>query len=158
MSGKSSQQKCVLMLIADGFSETEAVVILSALRKAGIYAKSAGLTSGLISGAHGILIMPDFTLTDLERSMDLTSINMVVLPVGEQNLSSLEVDPRVHRILRQVIAQAGNVVTNSRGAQLVITAIGQSEAMLQHVQQQMIVRYEPEQSVEAFAQDLVRRV
>lgn len=61
MSVKSSQQKCVLMLIADGFSETEAVVILSALRKAGIYAKSAGLTSGLISGAHGIPIMPDFS-------------------------------------------------------------------------------------------------
>lgn len=159
MSGKSSQQKCVLVLIADGFSETEAVVILSALRKAGIYAKSAGLTSGLISGAHGILIMPDFTLADLERSMESKSISMVVLPVGERNLSSLEADPRVHRILRQVIAQKGNVVTNSQGMQLVNTAIGHSEDM-RHIEnrEQIIVHHSLETSIEVFAQDLVRQM
>ena len=158
MNVKSPQQKCVLMLIADGFSETEAIVILSTLRKAGIYAKSAGLTSGLIGGAHGILVMPDFTLADLERSMDPTSIIMVVLPVGERNLSSLETDPRVYRLLRQVIAQDGLIVTNARGVGVLRTVIGENEGEAYKGNERIVLRYSLEQPIEQFAQELVRRV
>lgn len=158
MSGKSSQQKCVLMLIADGFSETEAVVILSALRKAGIYAKSAGLTSGLISGAHGILIMPDFTLADLERSMDPTSISMIVLPVGERNLSSLEADPRVYRLLRQVITQDGLIVTNACGKDVLKALVGENGNETYQRNEHIVLRHILDQPIEQFAQELVRRL
>ena len=157
MSMKSSQQKCVLMLIADGFSETEAVVILSALRKAGIYAKCAGLTSGLISGAHGIPIMPDFTLADLERSMDPTSISMVVLPVGERNLSSLETDPRVYRLLRQIMMQDGLIVTNARGGGVLKNAVGNNGSKSYQENEHIMLRYSLEQPIEQFAQELVRK-
>lgn len=156
MSIKNSQQKCVLMLIADGFSETEAVVILSTLRKAGIYAKSAGLTSGLISGAHGILMMPDFTLADLERSMDPTSISMIVLPVGERNLSSLETDPRVYRLLRQIMMQNGIIVTNARGGGVLKNAVGDSGNKSYQENEHVRVRHSLEQPIEQFAQELVR--
>jgi len=158
MSGKSPQQKCVLMLIADGFSETEAIVILSTLRKAGIYAKSAGLTSGLISGAHGILIMPDFTLADLERSIDSSSISMVVLPVGERNLSSLEVDPRVYRLLHQVIMQDGLIVTNARGVGVLRNVLGKEGGEADKGNEQIVIRYSLEQPIEQFAQELVHRL
>lgn len=158
MSLKSSQQKCVLVLLADGFSETETVVILSTLRKAGIYAKSAGLTSGLISGAHGILIMPDFTLADLERSIDPTSLVMIVLPVGERNSSILEADPRVYRLLQQVITQKGLVVTNTRGVNILRTLLGESDTEARGSHEQIIIRASLEQPIEEFARELVRRL
>jgi putative intracellular protease/amidase len=158
MSAKSSPQKCVLMLIADGFSETEAVVILSTLRKAGIYAKSAGLTSGLISGAHGISIMPDFTLADLERSMDPASISMVVLPVGERNLSNLEADPRVYRLLRQVMMQDGFIVTNAYGGSMLKNVARGNESIAYQENERVVLRHSFEQPIEQFAQELVRKL
>jgi putative intracellular protease/amidase len=158
MNAKSSQQKCVLLLIAEGFSEIEAVVILSTLRKAGICAKSAGLTSGLISGAHGISIMPDFTLADFEQSVDLTSISMIVLPVGERNLSSLETDPRVYRLLQQIMSQDGLIVTNARGGGLLKNVGGGNGNVAYQGNEQIILRYSLEQPIEQFAQELVRRL
>ena len=158
MSVKSSQQKCVLMLIADGFSETEAVVILSTLRKAGIYAKSAGLTSGLISGAHGIPIMPDLTLADLERSIDSTAISMIVLPLGERNLSSLEADPRVYRLLHQVMTQGGFIVTNPRGGGVLKAVVGKNGDEPYQGNEHIVMRHFLDQPIEQFAQELVRRL
>ena len=82
MSARNTRQRCALVIIADGFEETEAVVILSSLRQAGLCVKSVGLTSGLISGAHGILLMPDLTLTDLGDLSAVTYVNAVILPEG----------------------------------------------------------------------------
>lgn len=158
MGMKSSQQKCVLMLIADGFSETEAVVILSALRKAGIYAKSAGLTSGLINGAHGIPIMPDLTLADLERSIDPTSISMIVLPLGERNLSNLETDPRVYRLLHQVMKQGGFIVTNTRGEGVLKTVAKENKSETYQGNEHILMRHFLDQPIEQFAQELVQRL
>ncbi|MBN2006337.1 MAG: DJ-1/PfpI family protein, partial [Anaerolineae bacterium] len=143
---------------ADGFDEVEAIVILSVLRRAGVYAKSVGLTSGLINGSHGILMMPDFALTELDRLVDINSIELIVLPGGERNLAKLEPDPRIHRLLRQVVAQRGFVATNTQGVQILKTALGLINIEEHGKNDHIILRYPLEQPVDQFAQSLMRRL
>ena len=146
-------------MIADGFAETEAIGMLCALRKAGLCAKYVGLTNGLINGVHGISIMPDFALADLERALDIESLNLVILPGGERHLASLEVDPRVHRLLWQVVVQQGIIVTDASGIQWVTQAIRHNQDIPDHaVNALLIVRHPFEQPIEVFAQDVMRRL
>jgi hypothetical protein len=157
---KDTNQKCVLVVIADGFEETDAIVILSLLRQAGICVKSVGLTSGLIGSAHGVWIMPDLTLADLDRLTNATPISLVILPEGRHSLARLEADPRVHRLLRHVVAQRGQIVTSAEGLRVPRAAalwdnkpgeVGDSQRM-------PVLLREPGQSPEALALDLIRRL
>lgn len=157
MNAKPPASRCVIMVIADGFDEAEAIVILSTLRQAGVCAKSVGLTSGLIKGAHGIPVRPDFTLADLEQALDPASIAMVILSAGERYLSSIKTDPRVHRLLRQVVAHQGYAVANALGAGVLKAAID-PQGNTEGEGSRLILRYPMEMSLEVFAQDLVRRL
>lgn len=150
--------RCALVIIADGFNELETIAILSALREAGVYTKSVGLTSGLIHGAHGIWVMPDCTLTDLYETIDVNKVCLVVLPGGEQTLMQLEPDPRVHRVLRQVITHRGIIATSVRGSRVLRTALGQDIDTREMMNHQIILRNVLEQSADGFARDLVHRL
>lgn len=154
MVTKSLNQRCALVMIADGFNEIEAVVILSKLRQAGLCAKSVGLTSGMISGAHGILIMPDFTVTDLYQRLDIGLINLVVLPGEEYSLSKLEPDPRVHRLLRQVFDQGGFIATCGKGLDMLKAILAPHE--LGDEETRVLVWSSLGEPIEVFAGNLVR--
>lgn len=160
MSSNNNNQKCVLVVIADGFEEADAIVILSLLRQAGIYVKSVGLTSGLIGSARGVWIMPDLTLADLDRLTNAESISVIILPEGRQSLARLEVDPRVHRLLRQVVAQRGHIVTSADGLRVPRAAAlwGDEPGETGDSQRMPVLLREPGQSPEALALDLIRRL
>jgi putative intracellular protease/amidase len=160
MSLRDNNQKCVLVVIADGFEETDAIVILSLLRQAGICVKSVGLISGLIGSAHGVWIMPDLTLADLDRSIDGASIGIVILPEGRQSLARLEADPRVHRLLRRVVAQRGHIVTSAEGLRVPRAAAlwGEEPGMADDDQRMPVLLRERGQSPEVLALDLIRRL
>lgn len=153
-------QNCVLLVIADGFEEREAIVVLSLLRQAGLCVKSIGLTSGPVSSAQGVELMPDLTFADLDRLPGTTAISAVILAEGKQSLIRLEDDPRVHRLLRQVVAQRGQIVTSLEGLRVPRAAAvwgNESEAADDDAGMPILVR-EPGQSSEALAQDLIRRL
>jgi hypothetical protein len=160
LSAKNASQRCVLVVIADGFEETDAIVMLSLLRQAGLCVKSVGLTRGLICSAHGVWLMPDLTLNDLDCMTNNTLISVVILPAGRQSLARLEADPRVHRLLRQVVAQRGKIVANYEGLRVLRTAAvwnnGPEEA--DNGQKMPVLLREPTQSLEVFAQDLIQRL
>ncbi len=158
MRTKNASKRCVVMIIADGFNEVEAVGILSALREAGIYAKSIGLTSGLITGIHGIPIMPDHTLVDLAYKLDVSSIHAVILPGEKRSFTKLEADPRIHRLLRQVVAQRGFIATNERGYQVLKHAFGQEEILRKSNDDRLLLRSLRDQTVSTFTQTIVRRL
>jgi hypothetical protein len=134
------------------------IVMLSLLRQAGLCVKSVGLTSGLIGSAHGIWLMPDLTLADLERLSNTTFISVVILPAGRQSLARLEADPRVHRLLRQVIAQRGQIVTSHEGLRVLrAAAVWASEAgEADDGQKVPVLLRKPKQPLEVFAQDLIQ--
>jgi hypothetical protein len=152
-------QTCVLVIVADGFEETQTVMTLSLLRQAGLCVKSVGLTSGLIGGAHGVRLMPDLTFTELDRLT--TSIRLVFLPSGRQSLTRLEADPRVHRLLRRVVAQQGQIVTGpeglrvSRAAALWVSASGED---VDDDQRTPVLLRDPNQPPEVFTRELIQRL
>jgi hypothetical protein len=117
LSTKTIIQRCILTIIAQGFDEADTISLISILRQAGLCIKSVGMTSGLVSGAYGVCLMPDLTLSDLDSLAKTMAVGAVVLPENKQCLSRLEADPRLHNFLRQVWAQGGQIVAGVEGMQ-----------------------------------------
>jgi len=90
----------VLVPLASGFEEIEAVTIIDILRRAGINVVVAGLEEGPIRGSHHIVIDPDCTL-DAALGADY---DMVVLPGGMPGADNLEKDQRVIGLLKAAAA------------------------------------------------------
>lgn len=153
---KDTTQRCAFVVIADGFEEVETVVALSLLRQAGLCAKSVGLTSGLVGGAHGVWLMPDLTLADLDDPV--TPVNAVILPEGKRCLTRLEADPRVHRLLRRAVAQRGHIATGSEGLRVSRAAAVWGNKPGTGEESMPLLLRQPKQSLEAFVWDLIRRL
>ena len=68
-------KKKALVILAEGFEETEAVVPIDALRRAGVEVTVAGLDAASVAGAHGITIQADIVLGNIKELPDA-----VILP------------------------------------------------------------------------------
>ena len=91
----------VLVPLAPGCEELEAVTIIDLLRRAGVEVVAAGLDDGLVRCSRGTVLMPDTTLDDvLDQSFD-----MIVLPGGLPGADHLNDDPRIQRLLRDMAEQ-----------------------------------------------------
>jgi len=91
----------VLVPLATGFEDLEAVTITDLLRRAQIDVVTAGLSSGPIRGARGTTVVPDLSLEQaLEREFD-----MVVLPGGQPGATNLEQDSRIAKLLHKMVNQ-----------------------------------------------------
>ncbi len=76
----------VYMLLGTGFEETEAIAPLDLLHRAGIEAATVGINGKIIKGSHGIRVEADLELGE----MDLTSLDMIVLPGGLGGVASIQ--------------------------------------------------------------------
>lgn len=91
----------VLIPLAQGCEELEAVTIIDLLRRAGIEVVSAGLDNQPVRASRGTVIIADTTLdTALHQQFD-----MVVLPGGQPGADNLNNDPRIHQLLTQMTSQ-----------------------------------------------------
>ncbi|MCK5665344.1 MAG: DJ-1/PfpI family protein, partial [Thiotrichaceae bacterium] len=95
----------VLIPIATGCEELEAISLIDILRRADIYVTTASLDSGTqvnpVTASHGVVLVPDMTLDDaIEQSYD-----MLVLPGGLPGADHLDNDPRIHALLKKMSAQ-----------------------------------------------------
>ena len=90
----------VLVPLANGSEELEAVTVLNILRRAGIETVSASLDGQPIRGARGTVIIPDTSLDEaLQRRFD-----MVVLPGGQPGTNNLKADARIIKLLQRMAA------------------------------------------------------
>lgn len=85
---ETEQSKRVLVPLAHGFEEIEAVTIIDILRRSGAEVVTAGLTGRQVTGNHNITLSTDSILQDeLDADWD-----MVVLPGGVPGAPALAKD------------------------------------------------------------------
>lgn len=90
----------VLVPLAAGCEELEAVTIIDLLRRAGIEVVSAGLEDGPVRCSRGTRLLPDVTLDEVVgREFD-----MIVLPGGLPGAEHLREDPRIRSLLTRMSA------------------------------------------------------
>ena len=75
----------VYVLLGTGFEETEAIVPIDLLRRAGVEVQTVGINGPTVYGGHGIGIATDISLPE----MDLTKLEMIVLPGGLGGVASI---------------------------------------------------------------------
>ena len=88
----------VLVPLANGCEELEAVTIIDLLVRADVEVITAGLEQGPVTASRGVVLMPQMSLDEaLQRDYD-----MVVLPGGMPGAANLDSDPRLHELLRNM--------------------------------------------------------
>ena len=87
----------VLVPIAEGCEELEAVTIIDLLRRANIEVITAGLKPGPVTCSRKTVLLPDTTLDDVMDS----EFDMIVLPGGLPGSDHLNDDPRIHSLLKR---------------------------------------------------------
>ena len=93
----------VLVPLAPGCEELEAVTVVDLLRRAGIEVVTAGLDAQPVKASRGMTLLPDMTLEmALQQRFD-----MVVLPGGQPGADHLRDDPRVINLLQEMAASGG---------------------------------------------------
>src|SRR5439155_22096535 len=90
--------KRVLVPLAPGFEEIEAVTVIDVLRRAGIMVEVAGTEPGPITGSHGITVTPERTLA----GVDARAYDLVALPGGMPGTLHLREHAAVRRIVREL--------------------------------------------------------
>jgi protein deglycase len=109
----------VIVPLAEGFEEIEAVTIIDVLRRAGIDVTTAFLEKKQVTGSHSIRITADKDIDGVRAS----DFDCIALPGGMPGSANLRDDPRVVRLVREN-AGAGKLTAALCAAPLVLGFAG----------------------------------
>ena len=109
----------VLVPLADGCEELEAVTIVDLLRRAGVEVVTAGLKPGVVKASRGVQLVPDVTLDAVLQD----DFDMVVLPGGMPGAAHLKDDARIVELLKRMAA-AGKYTAAICAAPMVLAEAG----------------------------------
>ncbi len=93
----------VLIPLAQGCEELEAVTLIDLLRRAGIHVITAGLDDQPVIASRGTRLIADALLDEVTQQ----KFDMVVLPGGLPGADNLNSDPRIHALLKHTAEQGG---------------------------------------------------
>ncbi len=93
----------VVVFLANGFEEIEALATVDILRRAGLTVQTVGIGGTTVVGAHGITVMAD--LADDRFQFIGDDIQAVVLPGGLPGTTNLAASP----IVRETVTQAHDI-------------------------------------------------
>ncbi len=86
----------IYVLFADGFEETEAVVPVDLLKRAGLEVSTVSITDEkTVTGSHNIPVTCDIT----EKEMKPEEMEMLILPGGKKGVDNLDGFYRIDEIL-----------------------------------------------------------
>jgi 4-methyl-5(b-hydroxyethyl)-thiazole monophosphate biosynthesis len=108
-----------LVVLANGFEETEAVAIIDVLRRAGVAVTAAGLSDGPVRGSHDIVVQTDAPLSAVQDQ----PFDALVLPGGMPGARHLAEDARVLELVRSFVA-AKKLTAAICAAPIVLEAAG----------------------------------
>ena len=86
----------VYMLLGTGFEETEAIAPLDLLRRANVDILTVGINGKVVYGSHKIGVEADIELGEV----DLTNLEMVILPGGLGGVASIRASKEAMDIVR----------------------------------------------------------
>ena len=89
----------VLLPLASGFEEIEAIGIIDVLRRSGIEVIVAGVDGDIIEGANKILVKSDCSINNITSIDD---IDMIVLPGGWGGTKVLAENEKVQNLLKEM--------------------------------------------------------
>ena len=96
----------VLVPLAKGFEEIEAVSIIDVLRRADIEVLVAHLDENkVVLGANGISVLADLHMNDI----NVNELDMIVLPGGVEGTYKLAEDEKVQEVLKEMDKNAKNI-------------------------------------------------
>lgn len=89
----------VLIPLAEGCEELEAVTLIDVLRRAEINVITASLTENQqITASRGVRLVADTTLAQVMSD----EFDMLVLPGGQPGTNNLDADPRIHTLIKRL--------------------------------------------------------
>lgn len=95
----------VLIPLAEGCEELEAVTLIDLLRRGNVEVVTAGLDGGPVRCSRGTVLMPDAPLAEVLQD----GFDMVVLPGGLPGADHLRDDDRVGELLHHTLDAGGRV-------------------------------------------------
>lgn len=93
--------RTVLVPLAQGCEELEAVTVIDLLRRAEITVVTAGLVPGPVKASRGVTLVPDMSLDEALRQ----EFDMVALPGGMPGSDHLSKDERILSLLTKMAQQ-----------------------------------------------------
>lgn len=85
-----------MVILADGFEEIEALVVVDIMRRAKVDIITVGLTSSVVEGSHGIRAVADKRMGDINPD----SFDMLILPGGNPGYMNLANSSKVLGIIK----------------------------------------------------------
>ncbi|GIM28137.1 4-methyl-5(B-hydroxyethyl)-thiazole monophosphate biosynthesis protein [Clostridium polyendosporum] len=111
--------KRILVMLAEGFEEIEALTVVDVLRRANVECVTCSLKEKEIQGAHNILVTADKSLED----NDLNTYDGIVLPGGMPGSVNLRDNIKVVELVKDYYA-AGKLVAAICAAPIVLAKAG----------------------------------
>ena len=108
----------VLIPLAHGCEELEAVTVIDLLRRAELTVTVAGLEAGAVTASRGVVMVPD---TTLEQVLD-DDFALIVLPGGLGGMQRLEADARITKLLRRMNEQGRYIAAICAAPQVLVSA------------------------------------
>lgn len=109
----------VILFLADGFEEIEALTVVDVLRRADIKCDMCGINGINVKGSHGIEVKCDKVLKDI----DADDYNAVVLPGGMPGAKNLKENQNVIKIVKKYYGE-GKIVAAICAAPMVLNEAG----------------------------------
>lgn len=95
----------ILVLLANGFEEIEALTPIDVLRRAGLDVQSCGLNGKRIKGSHGIFVEADL----LPEEVKLDEVTMAIFPGGMPGATNIDSHPFTDKAIDAVTKNGGRL-------------------------------------------------
>lgn len=95
----------IIVLLADGFEEIEALTPVDMLRRANLNVKTVGVMGMTPVGAHGIKVVCDASPDEI----DLSEVTMAVFPGGMPGATNLDKNSYTDKVISAVLNNGGHL-------------------------------------------------
>ena len=95
----------IIVLLADGFEEIEALAPVDILRRAGLEVKTVGINSKIAVGSHNIPVVCDAVPADI----NLSDVSMAIFPGGMPGSLNLDASSYTDEVINSVISSGGHI-------------------------------------------------